>query len=142
MPFPVYKEKKLVLLDSDTFSKMSKVLMFKNKDRNVIDSASFEMIIKDNILEVLPSKVNVDRYEIALGGTSTLDMAYNFQVSVLKSPMPFKAGIDIVGDVADYDIKVTKAKYKYLFSEKERQQMKVDSAIVKKKRAVINGLSF
>ncbi|MEO9966389.1 MAG: AsmA-like C-terminal region-containing protein [Reichenbachiella sp.] len=132
----------LVLLDGETFSYISKTLMFKNKDRNLIDSASFEMMIEDGVMTLFPSIVNVDRYKIAIGGIHNLDLTYDYHISVLKSPAPFKAGIDIFGDSEDYDYKVTKAKYKYLFSDKERHQNKADTTILNKKNEIMKKLQF
>lgn len=51
--------------------------------------------------------------------------------------MPFKAGIDLKGTIEDMDFKVTKAKYKYLFSTIERQQKKAESTLIMKKKTVI-----
>ena len=132
----------LVVLDGETFSELSKMLMFKNKEKNIIDSLSFEMMVHGNEMEVFPSLVTVDRYKVAIGGTHKLDMTYNYHVSVLKSPMPFKAGIDLSGDLEDYDFKITKAKYKYLFSDKKKQRQKADSSLIKRKMEILEQLKF
>ena len=42
----------------------------------------------------------MDRYKVAVGGTHNLDMTFNYHLSVLKSPVPFKLGIDITGNPA------------------------------------------
>ena len=132
----------LVLLDGETFRKLAKTLMFKHKDRNVIDSLSFEMIIENGQMEVFPSVLTVDRYKVAVGGVHKLDMNYNYHISILQSPMPFKAGVDVFGNLDDYDYKITQAKYKYLFSDKKRHQEKADSSIIKKKMAILQRLKF
>jgi hypothetical protein len=56
--------------------------------------------------------------------------------------MPFKAGIDITGTEDDLDFKITKAKYKHLFSTKERQRKKADSTLIRRKIAVMDKLPF
>jgi len=56
--------------------------------------------------------------------------------------MPFKAGIDLKGTEEDMDFKVTKAKYKHLFSTKERQQKKADSTLIRRKNQVLKELPF
>ena len=33
--------------------------------------------------------------KVAVGGTHNLDMTFDYHLSVLKSPVPFKLGIDI-----------------------------------------------
>ena len=132
----------LVVLSGKTFEKMAKMLLFKNKERNTIDKLEFAMIFKDQQIEIFPSVVTVDRYKVAIGGQHNLDLSYDYHVSILKSPMPFKAGIDLKGTVEDMDFKITKAKYKYLFSTKERQQKKADSTLIRKKNTVIRSLPF
>ena len=99
---------------------MAKMLFFKNKEKNTIDSLEFAMIFKDKQIEIFPSVVTVDRYKVAIGGNHNLDLTYDYHVSILKSPMPFKAGIDLKGTEEDMDFKVTKAKYKHLvFNERK-----------------------
>lgn len=115
----------MVLLDGETFAEISKTLMFKNKKRNVIDSISVDLAIKDNKIEVFPFLIEMDRYRVAVGGTHNLDMTFNYHLSVLKSPVPFKLGIDITGNLDDFKYKITKCKYKDLF--KPAKQAELDS---------------
>lgn len=115
----------MVLLDGETFTEISKTLMFKNKERNLIDSISVDLAIKDNQIEVFPFLVEMDRYKVAVGGTHNLDMTFNYHLSVLKSPVPFKLGIDITGNLDDFKYKITKCKYKDLF--KPAKQAELDS---------------
>jgi len=130
----------LVVLDGKTFQKIAKMLFFKNKERNTIDKLEFAMVFKDAMIEVFPSVITVDRYKVAIGGQHKLDMTYDYHISILKSPMPFKAGIDITGTEDDLDFDITRAKYKHLFSTKERQRKKADSTLIRRKIAVMNKL--
>lgn len=132
----------LVVLDGETFQKIAKMLFFKNKERNTIDKLEFAMVFKDAMIEVFPSVITVDRYKVAIGGQHKLDMTYDYHISILKSPMPFKAGIDITGTEDDLDFKITKAKYKRLFSTKERQRKKADTTLIRRKNSVMNQLPF
>jgi len=134
--------KNMVVMDSEAFTSISKKLMFKNKEKNIVDKISVEILIKDNVIEILPAQVFIDRYIIAIGGKYNLDQTYNYQFSILKSPLPFKAGIDIVGNDEDFKIKLTRAKYKYMFSKKKRHKKKVDKTLVKKKMEIIKQLPF
>ena len=65
----------------------------------------------------------MDRYRVAVGGTHNLDMTFNYHVSVLKSPVPFKLGIDITGNLDDFKFKVTKCKYKDLFQPAKQAEL-------------------
>ena len=117
--------KNMVLLDGETFAEISKTLMFKNKKRNIIDSISVDFAIHDNQIEVFPFLVEMDRYKVAVGGTHNLDMTFDYHLSVLKSPVPFKLGIDIKGNLDDFKFKIVKCKYKDFL--KPAKQAELDS---------------
>ncbi|TYA52980.1 DUF3971 domain-containing protein [Formosa maritima] len=134
--------KNLIVFDSPTFAEISKTLMFKNKERNLIDSFHVEMSIENSQLEIFPAELTLDRYRIAAGGIQNLDKTYNYHISILKSPVPFKAGVDVLGDFEDYNIDITKAKYKYYFTEKERLLNKADSTVINKKLSIQKELDF
>lgn len=115
----------MVLLDGETFTEISKTLMFKNKKRNMIDSIAVDLAIRDNQIEVFPFLVEMDRYKVAVGGTHNLDMTFDYHISVLKSPVPFKLGIDIKGNLDDFKFKVVKCRYKDFL--KPAKQAELDS---------------
>ena len=117
--------KNMVLLDGETFTEISKTLMFKNKKRNMIDSIAVDLAIHDNKIEVFPFLVEMDRYKVAVGGTHNLDMTFDYHLSVLKSPVPFKLGIDIKGNLGDFKFKIVKCKYKDFL--KPTKQAELDS---------------
>lgn len=115
----------LVLMDGETFAEISKMLMFKNKKRNMIDSISVDLAVKDGTVEIFPFLVEIDRYKAAVGGEHNIDMTFKYHISILKSPLPFRAGIDISGSMEKMKFRVTKAKYKDLFIPSRKA--KVDS---------------
>lgn len=108
--------KDLVLLDGETFAEISKMLMFKNKKKNLIDSLSVEMILEDEKLMIFPFQVSMDRYNAAVGGVQNLDLTFDYHITVLKSPIPFKLGLNISGEPDKMKIRLGKAKYKNLFT--------------------------
>ena len=71
--------------------------MFKNKKRNMIDSMSVEMMIRDSKLMVYPFMVDMDRYRFGISGSNDAAMNLNYHIAVLKSPIPFKFGVNIKG---------------------------------------------
>lgn len=115
----------LVLMDGETFAEISKMLMFKNKERNLIDSISVDLTVKDGIVEIFPFLVEIDRYKAAVGGEHNIDMTFKYHISILKSPLPFKAGVDISGSLEKMKFRITKAKYKDIFIPSKKA--KVDS---------------
>ena len=102
----------LVLMDGETFAEISKKLLFKNKERNVFDSISVNLTVDDGDVTIYPFVVQIDRYKAAVGGTQGLDMNFDYHISILKSPVPFKLGLNISGNLDDMKFRLGKAKYK------------------------------
>ena len=44
----------MVLLDGETFTEIAKMMHFKNKQRNLIDRISVNMLVRDNQIEPVP----------------------------------------------------------------------------------------
>jgi len=107
--------KDMVLLDGKTFSDIAKTLKFKNRDQNLVESIGIELLINKNKIEVFPFIMEIDRYKTAVSGIHNLDMTFNYHISVLRSPLPFKLGINLRGDLDNIEkmkIGIGKAKYK------------------------------
>lgn len=102
----------LILFDSETFSKVAKMLRFKNKKRNLIDNMTVELLIQDSQLELFPFMFFMDRYKIGVMGHNDLALNLNYHISVLKSPIPFKFGLNITGNVEDMKFRLGGAKFK------------------------------
>lgn len=100
----------LVLLDPETFKMLSKWLFFKDKKKNVIDSMTVQMLVKDNRMEMFPFIFNFDRYKLGVQGTNDFAMNFKYHIAVLKSPIPFKFGINISGNPDKYKIRLGGAK--------------------------------
>ena len=126
----------LVLMDGETFAEISKMLHFKNKKRNVFDSISVNVTVKDGNVTVYPFVVQIDRYKAAVGGTQGLDMNFNYHVSILKSPLPFKMGVTITGNLDKMKFKLGKAKYKDAVTPVAIR--KVDSTRIHLGRDIVN----
>ncbi len=126
----------LVLMDGETFTEISKKLMFKNKEKNVFDSIAVNITVKDGYVTVYPFLVQIDRYKAAVGGTQDLDMNFNYHISILKSPLPFKAGVTITGNMDKMKFKIGKAKYKDAVTPVEIR--KVDSTRVNMGRQIVD----
>lgn len=118
----------LVLLDPDTFKTLSKWLLFRNKDRNMIDHMDVEVVIDNSMIELYPFMFNIDRYRLGVMGSNDLAMNMNYHVSVLKSPIPFKFGINIKGTPDKMKIRLGGAKVKENMVV-ERQSIATDTRI-------------
>lgn len=115
----------LVLMDGETFAEISKMLMFKNKKENVFDSIAVNVTVNNGDVIIYPFLVEIDRYKAAIGGRQGLDMSLDYHISILKSPLPFKAGVNITGTLDKMKFRVGKAKYKNAVTPAEVH--KVDS---------------
>lgn len=105
--------KDLTIAHDDDLRKITKILKFKNRDEFSINNMSVEGIIKDNKLEIFPFLLEIEDYNVAMSGIQNMDMSFKYHVSVIKSPLVFKFGVDLYG--ADFDhmkFKLGKAKYK------------------------------
>lgn len=125
----------LVLMDGETFAEISKKFFFKNKERNLIDSIAVNISVQNGNVTVYPFVVQMDRYRAAVGGTQDLDMNFDYHISVLKSPIPIKFGLNIRGNLDDMKFGIGKAKYKNAVTPVEIH--KVDSTIVNMGRQIV-----
>ena len=100
--------KDLVVLDSETFSTISKLLMFKKKTENKIDSLNAEITIYKNEIDVYPLCVQMDNYMVALGGRHRTDMTFDYDINVLS---PIYLGVHVGGTMDNLQIKLAKCKY-------------------------------
>lgn len=103
----------LSISDNEMFRTLARKLMFKNKKEGRVDRMTVEGVIKDNVMEIFPFVLKVDRYTLAMSGLQNLDMSFRYHVSVLKSPFLIRLGIDLSGQDFDHlKFKIGKAKYK------------------------------
>lgn len=102
----------LVLLDADTYKMLSKWLFFKNKKHNMINHMNVEAVVENSQLELFPFMFDIDRYRLGVMGHNDLSLNYDYHISVLKSPLPFKFGINLRGTPDDMKIRLGGAKFK------------------------------
>lgn len=124
----------LVVLDEETYHKISKLLRFKKGTTNKIDNLSAEMTIFKNEIDVYPFSISIDKYQAILSGRHNLDMTYNYNISLLK---PIQLGLDIIG-TDKRKFKVGKAKYATLF--KPTRQGAVEQNILQLKQQINQAL--
>ena len=105
--------KDLGLKSSPELIKVAKLLKFKNPQEAHIDNMSVTGIVQNNILEIFPFVLDVDRYQMAASGTQHLSQEFDYHVSVIKSPMILKFGLNAWGPDFDHVYyKLGKAKYR------------------------------
>lgn len=106
----------IAVKEDQTLQSIAKMLMLKNKKLIQVDSLAIHMVMKKGMATFYPFRLKIDRYYLAFGGDQSLNdvMNMNYHLSVLKSPVPIKFGINITGPLDDFNINVGRTKYKYL----------------------------
>lgn len=100
--------KNLVLLDSETFSTIAKLLLFKKKTENIVDSISAQITLYKDMVTVYPFCLTLDKYMVAAGGSHYLDMTFNYHVCALK---PIYLGVNVGGTFDHLKIGLGKCQY-------------------------------
>lgn len=95
----------LAFIDPKKYRTLGKWLGFKNKSDNTIHSLNVEMTVADGLMCVYPFAFDIDRYRLGIYGYNNLDMDFDYHLSVLKSPIPFKFGITIKGNPKKYKVR-------------------------------------
>ena len=125
----------LVLEDLGSLKKIAKTLMFKDQMTGRIDEMSVNGVISDNTLEVFPFILAIDRYIVALQGVQRLNKSFDYHVSLIKSPILLKLGVNIFGPSFDaWKFRLGKPKYRStavpLFNEEvDNMQLNLVSSI-------------
>ncbi|HPV87834.1 MAG TPA: AsmA-like C-terminal region-containing protein, partial [Bacteroidales bacterium] len=101
----------LVLLDGKTFSEISRKLMFRKKALNLIDNIRVEAAVADNRIDVFPFIMEIDRYRTAIAGSHKMDGTFHYHISLLKSPVPFRFGLNVYGTPDDYKIDLGRSRF-------------------------------
>ncbi|NDV46778.1 AsmA family protein [Paludibacter sp. 221] len=101
----------LVLMDGETFSEIAKMLRFNKKTENKVDSLSAEFTVFRDEIDVYPFLIVMDKYKAVVGGRHNLDMSFDYNISLVDSPLPFRASVDVSGNLDKMKFKLAKAKY-------------------------------
>jgi hypothetical protein len=103
----------LAVRNNPIFRQLARKLLFKNKKEGHIDHMSVEGVISNNVVEVFPLVLSMDRYTLALSGIQNLDMSYKYRASIIKSPFLIRLGIDVYGpDFDNMKFRIGRPKYK------------------------------
>ena len=120
--------KDLVVMDNETFSTISKLLMFSKKTENKVDSISAEMTLYKKEIDIYPFCVSIDNYMVALGGRHNLDMTFNYDVNVLS---PIYLGVNVSGNLDDLNIKLAPCRFAKDFKPLFHRKVDTQSAEIR-----------
>ena len=102
----------LLLEDTGDLRRIAQLLMFKDASSGHIDDMSLYGMVASNQLEVFPFLLGVDRYTLALNGMQNFDTNFDYHISVIDSPLPFKFGLNLMGNFNDWRYSIGKPKYR------------------------------
>ncbi|MDE6135535.1 MAG: hypothetical protein K2F79_08170, partial [Muribaculaceae bacterium] len=102
----------LTFINQDTYRTLGKWLRFKDRTDNRVKHVNVEMVVRDNMLRIFPFEFDIDRYRLGIAGSNDLALNFNYHISVLKSPIPFKFGITVSGNPDKYKVRFGGAKFK------------------------------
>lgn len=122
----------LVLMDSKEFSEISKKLNFNKKTENKIDSLFTEFTIFKNEVDVYPFLIVMDKYKAIIAGRHRLDMKFDYNVSLIDSPLPVALGLDIDGDIEVLKYSLAKCMYDKYFRPTSRHVVKAKRDEIRK----------
>lgn len=98
--------KDLVVLDNETYRRIGRLLAFKDKKHNVIDSLNVEITAFKNEIDVYPTLIAVDKYEALIQGRHNLNMTFDYRMGMSNPRLINWLGIWIKGDEDDMKFKV------------------------------------
>lgn len=102
----------LAFIDPETYKTIGKWLRFRDRADNRIKDMSVQLLVSENQMQIFPFQFNIDRYTLGVVGSNDLDMNFDYHVSVLKSPLPFKFGVNLKGNPDDYKVRLGRARFK------------------------------
>jgi len=127
------KGNNLVLMDGETFTNIAKKLRFNKKAENKVDSLSAEFTLIKRKIEIYPFMIVMDKYKAVIAGKHNMDMSFDYNISLVQSPIPFKLCVDVKGTMDNLDYKLVKCKYgdlyrpssKYVLQNKQLELRKI-----------------
>jgi hypothetical protein len=110
-----------VLLDGETFSEIARTLRFNKRTENRVDSLSAEFTIFREEIDVYPFLIVMDRYRAVVGGRHNFDLSFDYHITVVDSPLPVRLGIDIKGNMDDFNYRLAPTRYAEFYRPASRR---------------------
>ncbi len=102
----------IAFINPETYRTIGKWLRFRDRADNKIKRMSVELVVKDNMLQLFPFSFEIDRYRLGVLGHNDMALNFDYHISVLKSPLPFRFGVNVKGNPDKYKVRFGGAKYK------------------------------
>ena len=104
--------KNLEVKEAGELKRITRLLLFRNKDIGHISDLHVDAVVHDSKIEVFPFELGVDRYRLALLGMQGFDKSMYYHISVLSSPLPIRFGINVFGSLDNWKFSVGRARWR------------------------------
>ncbi|MCR4859053.1 MAG: hypothetical protein K5910_00130 [Bacteroidales bacterium] len=104
--------KDLEVKDAGDLRRITRLLLFRNKNIGHINDLYVDAVVHDSKLEVFPFELGVDRYKLALRGTQGFDKSMYYHISILRSPFLLRFGINLFGSLDNWKFQLGRARYR------------------------------
>jgi hypothetical protein len=122
----------LVLMDGETFTEIARTLRFSKKAENRVDSLSAEFTIFRQEMDIYPFLIVMDRYKAVVGGRHNLDMSFNYNISLVESPLPVRLSVKVRGTPENMKYKLTKNPYPKFYRPAARKEVENEQLNLRK----------
>lgn len=103
----------LSLNQEGAFRKIAKILMFRDRKKGRIDSLYISGTVRNSQVRLYPFLLSLDRYSLALGGWQNFNGRFDYKVSLLRSPILIRFGVNLYGsDFSHLKWRLMKAQFK------------------------------
>ena len=102
----------LAVRQSASMGRLCDLLLFRRRDSIPIDSLRADAVIHDSKLEIFPFELGTGRLKLALRGTQNFDKSMYYHLSVLRSPLLLRFGVNIYGSTDNVHFSLGRAQYR------------------------------
>ena len=122
----------MVLMDSEMFTEISKKLRFNKKTENKVDTLSAEFTVLGRRIDIYPFLIAMDKYKVVVSGRHNMDMTFDYNISVVQSPLPFRLAVDVTGTPDKYKFGLGRSKYPDFYRPASRKLVESKQAELRK----------
>lgn len=122
----------LILKDGHEFTEIARTLKFSKKNRILVDSLSAELTLFKNEVDVFPFQISMENYKAVISGRHNLDMSFNYHISVTDSPLPFRLGVDVYGNMKDMHFRLAPVRYGYRYRPAQQHTVETQALNLRK----------
>ncbi len=113
----------LVLRDEAMFKQVAKFMKYKDEGVIRVDSLAADFTVFRDQITVYPFLFSVDRYKAVISGTHNLDMSFNYNISLVQSPIPFRVAVRVKGNPDKFKFGLSKSDYPDFYRPKRSPEV-------------------